>query len=689
MSTTTITNELADLYRSYYEDQLTELAQGYPKDTQSLEVEAKDLYRRDPDLLDDYRTNPAQMREYAEEALRVVEIPVDQSLDGAHVRLTDTNGYLDRLGVGDLYTEHETRLVALRGRVGSVTGAETKLTTVTFECQRCGNVTKIPQTDTEYQEPHECQGCGREGPFRIDFAASEKVDQRKLKLEQPPHEQSNGSGQSIAVYCYNDLIHIGGENGLADLAGTEVTIIGEYIPDETDLRGRGAVSPTYDCYFKAHNIVLDDDADEQIDVNEYRAEVERYAAKPNAIEMFKRSIDPGLTITDGWDMATEMATAYLFGAPRIDPDGGDMVRGDLHMLFVSDPGMRKSVFADKVAELSPQAELRQATGMSSDVGLTSAAQQDEFGDGAWSLSPGALPRANGGHLILDEIDKGPGLGGIHDALEGAQELKVDKAGIQATWATRVGFMALGNPVDGRFDPYGSSIADQINLDPALMSRFDLIITMQDVPDEETDGAIAGGVLDVVDESARLDYGDLDVDDADSVTPEIPRDVMRAWVKLAREEINPLLTDEAKATLKEYYIEARQLNGQESEKPPATARKLMGGIRLSMAFARAELSETVEMAHAERAIRVSKHVIGNNFDPESGAFDADRTTEGTTSQQQRINAIKAALRSEDTLTVEALAERLGMEESQVEHRIEKLLQSGDVVEPSTGEYRLVD
>jgi replicative DNA helicase Mcm len=687
MSATTVVDDLASLYRDYYEEQLSELVTGYPADKQSLHLEAKDLYRRDPDLLDDYREHPQTMREHAEEALQMVDLPVDQSFDGANVRLTDTHGYLDRVGVGSLYAGHETKLVALRGRVGSVTGAQTKLTVATFHCKRCGCSVEIPQTDTEFQEPHECKNCGREGPFQIDFGESEKVDQRKLKLEQPPHEQSSGSGQSIEVYAYNDLIHAGGENGLADIAGQEITVIGEYIPDETDLQGRGSVSPTYDCYFKAHNIVLDDDADEQIDVDEYRHEVERHADKPNAIDRFKRSIDPGLTMTDEWDMATEMATAYLFGAPRIDPDGGDMVRGDLHMLFVSDPGMRKSVFADKVANISPQAELRQATGMSSDVGLTSAAQQDEFGDGGWSLSPGALPRANGGHLILDEIDKGPGLGGIHDALEGAQELKVDKAGIQATWATRVGFMALGNPTDGRFDPY-EPIAEQIDLDPALMSRFDLIITMEDEPDEDDDEAIAGGVLDVVDESARLEYGDMDVADAESVTPDISRPVMRAWVKLAREEVQPLLTSEAKTALKDYYVQARQLNGEDSETPPATARKLMAGIRLSMAFARVELSERVEQRHAERAIRVSKHVIGNNFDPESGEFDADRTTESPSTQQQQVKAIKEELRrASDPLELDQLADRANISTDVAEHRIEKLLQNGVCYEPQTGYYEV--
>lgn len=678
-------DQFAELFKNYYQDELAELTQKYPKEKESLYVEAKDLYRKNPALLEDYITHPDAMRSHAEEAVDVVEMPVDQSLEGVKVRLTDTHGYIDRHGVGELYEKHETNLIAVTGRIGKVTGSMTKLRKVVFECSRCGSKTTIYQSETEYQEPHECQGCERQGPFTIDFKQSEGVDQRKLKLEQPPHKQQNGSGQEITVYVFEDLIHAGGENGLPDKAGEQVTIIGEYLPDETDLQGRNT-KPTYDCYFKAHSFIFDEDTDDEIDVEQYRDEIEEYANREDAIDLFRKSIDPGLTITDKWDVATEMATAYLFGAPRIDPPEGDMIRGDIHMLFVSDPGMRKSVFADKVAELSPQCELRQATGMASDVGLTSAAQQDDFGDGKWSLKPGALPRANGGHLILDEIDKGPGLGGIHDALEGAQELKVDKAGIQATLATRVGFMALGNPTEGRFDPH-QPIPEQIDLDPALMSRFDLIVTMEDKPDQSQDDAIAGGILDTVDESARLEYGELDSDNAETVTPDVPREVMKAWVKHAREDIHPLLTDKAKGILRQFYVDTRQLNGDDAETPPATARTLMGGIRLSIAFARAELSETVEARHAKRAKRLSKNVVGENFDSDTGEFDADRTTETPSSQQQRVNAIQQALkRADEPLSVDEIVEETDIEESKVRHRIDKLYQNGRVIQPSNGEYR---
>jgi len=369
MSHPEITGQFVELFNDYYREAAAELAQGYPNDQRSLEIEARDVYQKNPDLLDDYRNHPQQIRESAEEAIGKVDLPIETP-DGAHVRLTDTHGVLERHGVGELYADLQTQLVAVEGRIERITSVEPRLVVAAFDCQRCGTTTRLPQPERDFNEPHECENCERQGPFKINIQQSETVDQRQILLKQPPDEQSGASGEEITVVVEDDLIHAGGARGLPDKTGEVATIIGKFRADTSNLGGRGVEVPTYDTYLQAHSFVFGDDTNEEIDVSEHMEQVRDFAGRDNAIDLFAESIDPGLTLTDKWEVAVRMATAYLFGAPRIDPDGGEMVRGDLHMLFVSDPGMRKSVFADKVAELSPQAELRQATGMSSDVGLT-------------------------------------------------------------------------------------------------------------------------------------------------------------------------------------------------------------------------------------------------------------------------------------------------------------------------------
>lgn len=701
--TADLLDRIDEFYRDYYQGQIAELADKYPSEKQSLYVEYKDVYQafnkeRVSQDHDGFRDNVIdrheQSKQYLEEALRLYDLPVDRDLGGAHVRLTDSNEYIDRLGVGDLKAEHVGEFIALRCQIGKVAERQPKIEEAAFECGRCGTLTCITQPDHDFDEPHECQGCERQGPFHLNENQTEFRDLRKLKLEAPPEKQSNGE---LIAYCLDDLADAA-DGQLHNKAGSRVTVLGTLKTDMSDVLGRGQNEPVPDEYFKPEAFVWDEDVNDDIDLDEkregaektLREEVREWANRDDAVDLFRWNIHPSLVPTEGWDKGTEMAAVWLFAAPRLDPPGGDTVRGDIHMLGVSDPGMNKSQFADKLAELAPKALMKDSEGMSSDVALTAAATRGGFGDDSWTIEPGAGPKANGGKLILDEIDKGPDgfLNGMHSLLEGDQTLHVEKAGQEATLATRFGFLALGNPTngsggnDGRFDPY-EPIPEQIDLHEALMSRFDLIWTMQDKPDEEADREIAEGVLDSIDETARLDYGELESSDTETVSGEIPRMVMKAWVKLARKEIHPTLSEEAKEILADYYVETRQLNGEDSDKTPVTARTLPAGWRISAAYARMGLSEEVTASHAERAVSLSKIVVGENFDPETGDFDSNRTTESPSSQTGRVKAIVEA--AQEPAEVSEIMAETGLDEDTVTHRVDKLKEKGHMYSPELDKF----
>ncbi|MDX1744943.1 MAG: LAGLIDADG family homing endonuclease, partial [Halobacteriales archaeon] len=68
-------------------------------------------------------------------------------------------------------------------------------------------------------------------------------------------------------------------------------------------------------------------------------------------------------------------------------------------------------------------------------------------------------------------------------------ISISKAGINATLKARCSLLGAANPKYGRFDQY-EPIAEQIDLEPALVSRFDLIFTVTDQPDADRDGRLA-------------------------------------------------------------------------------------------------------------------------------------------------------------------------------------------------------
>ncbi|MDS0284767.1 minichromosome maintenance protein MCM [Haloarcula onubensis] len=691
-----------EFYRNYYRDEVGQLLNKYPKDQQSLFIEAHDLYRKEPALLEDWKAKPSQLRSYAEEALELYDAPVDIDLEGVNVRLTDNHDTLRRRQVTEIQPDDVGNLAAFTGQIARVTQKSPRLEEAAHICQRCGTVTRIPQTRNEVQEPHECQGCERQGPFKLDHAESEFRNQRKIKLEEPIEARSQARGQSVPVYVEGDLCDYGpGDTTLPDHAGEKATIVGVVRVDESQFSGRNA-APESEYWIDAQAIAFESDDGADVDIEAHREEFEALADEDDALDLVAESLAPSLHADEEDDLYTarRACAAWLFNAYRLDPPGAESKRGDLHMCLIGDPGTGKSTLMSYIADILPKSEFRTGTGLS-EVGLTAATVQEEFaGTTEWTLQPGILPRADGGHCLIDEVDGviDESTKAIHDALEGDQMVKTDKAGISADLPTRCALLAGGNPTYTRFDKY-EPIPEQVDLDPALFDRMDLVFALEDTVDTERDAAKAGHALDAWDDLSRAEIASQagpTAEEDETVDAAVQPDVLTAWVAHARQEVYPTLTQEAKTALQEFYVEVRNLNdGDEDSAIPATPRTLEAGIRLSIAIARLHLSDSVTMDHVDRAIELTREVVGLRYDPETGEFDDAATSGGTTkAQQDRIKTVQSIIESaaeeyDDGAPIDVVIERAeddGISEEKTEHEIQKLRERGDVYEPRTDHLR---
>ncbi|MEZ3116282.1 ATP-binding protein [Halobaculum sp. MBLA0147] len=347
--------EFRGFYRRYYEDDIAELAQRYPNEQRSLYVEYDDLYRFDAELAERYLNKPEDMREIAEEALRTYDLPADVSLGQAHVRLRGlpASNTIDIRNIR-VVDDHIGSMVAVQGIVRKATDVRPKIVEAAFECQRCGTMTYIPQSDSGFQEPHECQGCERQGPFRINHDQSEFVDAQTIRVQESPEGLRGGeTPQAIDVYLEDDVC---GEV----TPGDHVSVAGVlHIEQQTSGNEKTAL---FDLYMDGVTVTIEDEEFEDMDISdEDVAEILELADSPDIYEKMVDSVAPSIY---GYEQEKLAIVLQLFGGVTKHLPDESRIRGDLHMLLIGDPGTGKSQLLSYTQNIAPRSVYTSGKGSS-------------------------------------------------------------------------------------------------------------------------------------------------------------------------------------------------------------------------------------------------------------------------------------------------------------------------------------
>jgi len=336
---TELIDAFEEFYRDYYRNEIGELAQQYPSERKSLHVDWEDLWSFDSDLADDYRAHPEEFQDYAEEALRLYDLPVDVKLGQAHVRVRNLPEHTD---IRDIRADHRGQLISVQGIVRKATDVRPKITQAAFECQRCGTLTRIPQQSGDFQEPHECQGCERQGPFRINFDQSEFVDAQKIRVQESPEGLRGGeTPQAIDVNIEDDI------TGNVT-AGDHVTVAGVL---KLDQQGNDREkSAMFDVYMDGVDVTIEDEQFEEMDITEQdKRKIISLSDEDDLYDKMVGAIAPSIY---GYPQEKLAIILQLFsGVTKHLPDES-RIRGDLHMLLIGDPGTGKCLKGDTLVTLA-------------------------------------------------------------------------------------------------------------------------------------------------------------------------------------------------------------------------------------------------------------------------------------------------------------------------------------------------
>ncbi|QLJ52916.1 MAG: DNA replication helicase protein MCM [Candidatus Fermentimicrarchaeum limneticum] len=679
-----IVDAFEEFFDTFCKEDVEKLLERYPE-RRSLEVSYIELSRYNSKLADNLINKPDLFLKAAVEALKGMAISSQYEVPfEPHVRFFELPEQ-SRPMVQDIGADHVGKLICVDGLITKRTEIRPKVKMMVLRCPYCEHIEKVP-VDRKTVIPETCSSCKRKG-LQHDEEGSKFVNLQKAEAQEPLERTRGGAQAShIEVWMEDDLV-----NTITPGQRVEVTAVLRIRPFS---ESKGQSSRTvYSKYLDAVHLKRVEKEFEEVDITkEDAASITALSKDVNIYQKIVGSIAPSIY---GHDEVKEALALQLFGGtPNKRLSDGGKIRSDIHVLLIGDPGISKTRMLQYIANLAPKSIYVSGKAVTS-AGLTATAEKDELGDGGWTLKAGALVLASGGLASIDEFDKirPEELAAMHEVME-SQSVSVAKAGIVAKFNAKTSILAAANPKYGRFDPTRYP-AEQFDLPPTILSRFDLIFPIKDILDEEKDRKLASFILDQHTIAGKR--VEKTITEEEEIRPPIESDMLRKYVAYARKKVIPVLTPEASDKIREYYVELRKIGAMQGA-VPITPRYIEGMVRLAEASAKIRLSNRVELADADRAIRLMDFMLKSiSMDKGLGRMDIDIITTGQPkSKSDRIrnvlDIIKELEKEYDLVEIERVVEeakKYGLDEMEARRIIDEMLRkTGELYEPKHGHVKIV-
>jgi MCM P-loop domain/MCM AAA-lid domain len=252
----------------------------------------------------------------------------------------------------------------------------------------------------------------------------------------------------------------------------------------------------------------------------------------------------------------------LIGAPE-----NNGVRGRIHQLLIGSPGLAKTKLSRelvRVRQNSRYVSAKNSTGKS----LTAMILKE---DDNFVLNLGPVPLAKNAICVINEFDKmnPEEQDNLLDVMEEG-EITVNKFAKLHTIKSSTTIIATANPKNNKWKDIETISIEEIPFEATKLSRFDMVLVFRDNLDETADRKFAYQKIQYDERHIQHNYNFLE-----------------KFVEYAR-SINPILTEEARSMLNEYWVKLRNREGL------ATTNRTLESIhRVAKAFCRLYLSEIVD------------------------------------------------------------------------------------------------
>ena len=641
---------------------------------ESFTVDFEDLFGFDQKLAETMLEKPDSYLEHANNAayaqLGIEDREYAEKMEKITVRIANLLG---REQLRKLGSKQMGKLVMIEAIVVRATPVRPMVMQAAFKCKRCGTVSRVEQSGQFLKAPTVCTSpdCGKDGPFEFMQDDSLFIDSQDLRLQERPEDLPPGQlPRTLAVKL------IGSE--VVDVArpGDHVSIVGIVHAFAPSRPGIGKLR-TFILQLDANSIqVMGKEPETTIATKEEEERIIALSKDPDIFNKLKTSIAPSIF---GYQHIKE-AILYLLcgGVSKQLPDVN--VRGEMNALLIGDPGTAKSQLLQYVARIAPRGLYTSGRGTTA-AGLTAAVIREK--GGSMSLEAGALVLADKGIACIDEMDKmrPEDRVAIHEAME-QHTVSVAKGGIVATLNARTAVLAAANPALGRYEP-NRTVAENISLPVTILSRFDIIFVLRDVPNKEADAKMSQHILEIHQRGIS------------PVEAPIEAELLRKYISYSK-TIQPELSNDALNRLREFYLAMRVASESEGSPVAITARQLESLVRVSEARARSALRKEVTGQDAEAAITLMKRSLEEvGIDMSSYKMDIDLIMTGRPkSVRDKLQIVLSAVVEMEKQTgavekdalVAMLEEKHKMSKSEIDRMIGQLLREGTLYEPGEGRLK---
>jgi len=653
-----------------------------------IAVDYIDFDSFNPSLAKDITHKPDEMFDAFNEAVISILSEIHPEYAGEikdNIRVRIGN-YAVQKGLRDINADVINKLLGVSGMVVRSSEVKPFGKKIAYRCLNCNQINLSQLKGLSLRKPQRCLNCS-EKELEMDIENSLFIDFQLVRLQELPEDLPAGQlPHYIEVTILGDLVD-------QCRPGDRIMLTGVIrIDQEAASFASGNSSSSsqiktslFKLRMEGNNIEYlggraGDKKTRSIERISISAEDEKQIiAMSKKPDIYEKLISSFAAHVYGHEVIKESILLLIVGSVNKKLDDGSARRGDINILLVGDPGTAKSEMLKFAAKIAPRGLYTSGRG-STAAGLTAAVIRDK--SGIMMLEAGAVVLGDQGLVCIDEFDKikAEDRSALHEVME-QQTCSVAKGGIVATLNARTSILSAANPMYGKYDPY-KNITENVNLPIPLLTRFDIIYVIRDIPEKEKDSKIAGHILEIHKDFQKT-----------SQTVAINIDLLSKYLAFAKQVVEPELTREAVSIIRDYYMKMRNVDSDSMI--TVTPRQLEGLIRLSTARARLLLKEKVEKEDAERSIFLVQRMLETaGVDVNTGKVDLGVLHGKPFSEISKLKLfmeIFSSLSGEDKNDVEEntfiieLAKTGKFSESDAKSFIKKAMNDGQIYERKPGFY----